>query len=158
LVNNESNTHYTVLIPAGTYKITQTLRLFRVLGGLIVGQVRIDCHSWTTIALAVTVTLADITITIAIHTTIAINIIIIIITITLADIVILAIAMHHLDHHHRHHRQHITTQHTRPMSIRDHTDLFPHAWHCRVSQRGLYGRVLRVARFSCPTGALARDL
>jgi hypothetical protein len=93
LVNNESNTHYTVLIPAGTYKITQTLRLFRVLGGLIVGQVRIDCHSWTTIALAVTVTLADITITIAIHTTIAINIIIIIITITLADIVILAITI-----------------------------------------------------------------
>ena len=38
-VSNESNAHYTVYIPAGTYKITKTLRLFRVLGGLIVGQV-----------------------------------------------------------------------------------------------------------------------
>jgi len=38
LINNESSAHHAVYLPAGTYRITATIRLFRVLGGLIVGD------------------------------------------------------------------------------------------------------------------------
>ena len=36
-INNESSA-YAVYFPAGTYKVTSTLKLFRVLGGLLVGS------------------------------------------------------------------------------------------------------------------------
>ena len=38
LINNESSKHTAVYMPAGNYTITSTLKLFRVKGGLVVGD------------------------------------------------------------------------------------------------------------------------
>lgn len=49
MMNNESG-HHVIYFPAGTYKITATLRLYRILGGLVVGHGEPTVLTWGGVA------------------------------------------------------------------------------------------------------------